>query len=733
MSVASVSVPTAYRAFAESSDQRVMVIHPALRTRIPEVFLADMLASASEEENAVHYVVVAPNVDRLEYRFTDWCASLGRKASKRLGAYVYGRATIWFKDASAAGTIPVDAFARILIADAHLIGPDVARSLLQRTHGRVRVTGCLADRLHWSYRFQDESTCFRVSASEVVAAFPDQAAALEEAGSRFDRVMYRRMIGLEDVDVSSMFGSFKRFATERLFIRDKQANIIPFTVTSTQETYLAHKRIARALAKKNGHPVRILVLKSRREGITTLEQGLTYQDAATRYNRMNVTLAHLAESTRRIFEIARLMQERDPFAPPIDGPGNQTKIHFPTLNSSFFIGTAGSVGFGRGDTLQRVHGSEVSKWCKGPRQQLLVSDLVAGLTEAASHGEVTLETTADGVEWFCNTWNESKRGLNSWYRIFLPWFMSRFNRAVPGTFSETEIRDTLSDEEKELIRIHRLDFAQIAWRRGKIRDLKGLFKQEYPEDDVTCFLTSGTMYFDLDSLELLARAIAGAPSPARVEKVPGGLITYWELPKKGLTYAAGTDTSEGLPGCDENGTFIVERTTGRHVASVYGLLSMADQAKYGVRLCHEYNDCLWGIERNNTSGGAVIERVRGLGYKNLYRFKGDRDGWSTDSLTRPIVLDNLRQFIIDHPLLDGVPVLRSSELVSQLMTFKLQSGGSYAADSNCKDDAVLAAAIAHEMRVHAGRRPRITVAGGTGNATSSQQPQGRTSDRSDVK
>ena len=53
----------------------------------------------------------------------------------------------------------------------------------------------------------------------------------------------------------------------------------------------------------------------------------------------------------------------------------------------------------------------------------------------------------------------------------------------------------MTDEERALAAKHNLDLGQIKWRRLKKLELRGLFGQEYPEDPVTCFLTSGNGYF----------------------------------------------------------------------------------------------------------------------------------------------------------------------------------------------------------------------------------------------
>ena len=186
---------------------------------------------------------------------------------------------------------------------------------------------------------------------------------------------------LQDPDDIEM-KSFLRFARTRLFIRtdkpkeqltkyqldniksgDEGALIVPFDVSELQRKYLAIKRAA----KRRGYK-KFLLLKYRRGGFTTIEQGLSYQLTACRRHAQTVTLAHTSESTRRIFRIAKKYHEEDPSAPELKGVGNATTLEFPEVDSLFFIGTAGSTGFGRGDTLQRVHGSEVSKWCPGPQQ-----------------------------------------------------------------------------------------------------------------------------------------------------------------------------------------------------------------------------------------------------------------------------------------------------------------------------------------------------------------------------
>ena len=725
------NVPSQYESIIADDGRKVTCVEVcALRTRVPDSIVMDLMRTAEvwfdPASAPKHNVIIASEPDKLKFRLRDWCDRAGIECSARLGAIQVGSTNFWFLRNDALDDLPVTNFERLLIADAHAVKSETAKAAIHRCLGRCHIVGRFSDREHWFYLLGREpgARLHRVAYDVVANRFADQAREVDIARQKFDKPTFRRSMELEDVDLSTYFGSFARFSRQRLWIRDRESNVIPFVMTHLQKVLLAKKRLGRMRLRKQGKPGRYLILKPRREGVTTVEQGLNYQDTATRTNRMNVTLAHLAASTSRIFRIAKLMQERDPYAPTTRSVGNASRIDMDEQGSMFFIGTAGSVGFGRGDTLNRVHGSEVSKWCPGPNQHQKVDDIIAGLTQAASNGEVTLETTACGLDWFYEQWVGAKEGKNDWVPILLRWFESPFNLVKDGLFVPQEILETLSTEEKELVAQHGLSLNQLAWRRARIRELGNLFLQEYPEDDIRCFLRSGVPYFDMDVLELLVR-VAQASKPVREETVPGGRIVYFEEPRSSCSYVAGSDTSEGLAHGDAGGTYIVDRKTGRDIAYVYGQLNIEAQATLGLRLCREYDVDLWGIERNNTSGGAVVQKVVELGGDDiLFQFREGRYGWSTDAQTRPILCNRFRDYmnaVADDPRLftcesqhnansppPPTPLLRSPELLQQCMSFRLQSTGKYEHDPNASDDLLFCRMIANEMREHAANVPGIS-------------------------
>ncbi len=495
--------------------------------------------------------------------------------------------------------------------------------------------------------------------------------------------------------------SVSDFTARRLWVRDKTGNVVPFECWPLQLFY--EKEKARAAAKGFN---KCILLKYRRGGFTTYEQAESYKLATTRKHTRCLTLAHTEESTTEIFRISKRYQENDPEALEIKGVGNARRLEFPSMDSQYFTATASGNAPGRGDTLSRVHGSEVSKWCIGPNQADIVNDLVAGLQEAASHGVMVMESTANGVDgWFCPNYREAKVGANNWWPIFLPWYIDPLNTKAEGDYNPQEIVETLSEEEKGLIERAASEWkivitmAQIAWRRQKIRDLGVLFPQEYPEDDESCFLTSGTAYYDIGSILSLLKVLKRT---YKVQSLPGGNLYRYKPAVKGRRYVAGSDTSEGIRGGDLGNICIKDKRTGEQVAWAHGLWRPEYLAELGVKMCREYNNAFWGIERNN-HGHAVISEVRKIGYRYLFKFDKRRSGWDTNSSTRPMILSDDRVFQDDNPEL-----IHDDVYLGQCTTFKLQKNGKFEADPGCHDDTIFGWGISEQMRSRGGS-PSVAV------------------------
>ena len=501
--------------------------------------------------------------------------------------------------------------------------------------------------------------------------------------------------------------TYPQFAEALLWIKDKRGRIIPFIRNPIQ------KKVHSLVAKKQKLGYRYFnVLKYRRGGITTDQQGINFFKAL-HYGQSVVTLAHEGEDTEKIFGIAKLFYQRlYPGYRPQRSRKIKRELEFPELNSQYYIGTAGSRTFSRGSTLQRFHGSEVAFW---PGAGDDIDSLVASLTEAASHGEGVLESTANGVDnWFYTQWKQVEEGKAGWYNIFLPWFEDPDNVILLGSEEEKyEILESLNEEETLLAKKFNLSYEQIKWRRQTKDRLRRLFPQEYPEDSETAFLTSGSSYFNIDIVNELIKK-----SKKPIKTKWQNQLRIWQLPIPGQEYVVGTDVAAGIDDSkhDFSSSIVIERESGRHVATLKCKLKPHEFTIKTIKMCELYK-CkgdmpLWGIERNEHGRAVLADAIHIHEYPHLYKHSRldpaskqriAEHGWPTNAKTRPVMIDDLAEAIEE-----GLIITDDVEFLSQCRNFVLKKG-KFEAASGCHDDDVMAAAIAWQMRTARRKIPSITV------------------------
>jgi len=767
-------MPKGFNALADADD-RVAVEHARLDCRMTEVACSLAMRDLLDGSNVAIFM---PKTARAKYILTTWLADAAVKVRKystiegdaQFASFtVASGATLWICGGLKfpIEDIPFHSAARVYGVGCDEVMTDL-RTLFPSS--LFWLSGVLADRDHWFYDYcrrgdvklfpgsrgsptspqsggngangtskptrtvidgqtSVDVKLHRFDKDAVLLAFPDQERLVPAKTDSF----YERHFALLDVLPRYETQSFIVFARTRckvktdkplhLLSQNQQAEakdqhgtpVVSFDVSQLQKRYLAQKRLAVMQGKKPW----FLLLKYRRGGFTTIEQAMSYMVAVTRPRSSVATLAHTGQSTSRIFRIAMLYHDMDPNCPKRISD-SKTVLEFQN-GSQFFVGTAGGHGFARGDTLQRVHGSEVSKWMRSKRATASmedVEDLAAGLLGAASNGEIVFETTPNGREWFCIQYEESKLGLNEFTPIFLRWFDDPMNRLHPGQYNAEEILDTLNGEEIALIAKHGLDMSQIAFRRQAKKIYKRLFPQEMPEDDKTCFLASGVCFFDTDAILSMLEIMPEQRTVGTWKHLAGGYEVRWKEPDMTRQYVAGCDTSEGLPGCDLNGVGILDKESGEQVASVHGLFNPRVLAEHAVRICHDYNDAMLGIEREN-HGHAVIQRVIALGYRKphfrggpLFFFdkrqevKKSRAGWTTNGETRPVMLEDLAEAVEQRWL-----KVHDQDFLGECLSFRLQSNGKFEADSGAHDDQVMKWAVAWQMRKYKRPKPRIAIAG----------------------
>ena len=503
-----------------------------------------------------------------------------------------------------------------------------------------------------------------------------------------------------------------------LKIKTKSGTVVPFRLNDAQrKLYAVAKRQQDA-----GKPVRLIILKARQLGFSTLTEGLIFHACATRKNVNALIVAHREDATANLFRMSKLFYDELP-APvkPMLRASNAQELVFenpsklrserearPGLRSRIRCATAGGRGIGRSDTLQCVHLSEYAFWPDGADGK---ASTLAGILQAVPSlpgTMVVIESTANGFEDFKERWDAAVAGENDFEPVFFAWFENPDYSmpVVPGT--------EWTPEERDLKAAYQLTDEQLQWRRWCIANNCGgsldMFRQEYPSSPGEAFLHSGTGVFNNEQIVLRLKRL---PSPAgRGEFANGewtesetGAITLYELPEEGVPYVLGGDTAG--EGSDYFTAIVIDNVSGRIVAKLRQKYSEPEYVRQIYALGRFYNDALVAIETNFST--YPVMKLQEMEYPN--QFSREREdtytrqmrksyGFRTDRQSRPRAIANLVEVFSSHP-----EWFTDRDLLEEMLTFCYNEDHRPEALAGKHDDLVMGAAITYAVR----HQQRMTV------------------------
>ncbi len=147
--------------------------------------------------------------------------------------------------------------------------------------------------------------------------------------------------------------NFEYYAPRCLKIRTKAGGVSPLQLNDAQ-TYLHSQLEAQ---KQRTGKVRALVLKGRQQGVSTYTEGRFFHLATHRRGTRAFILTHMDEATANLFGMAKRFYDHCPeVVRPSLAASNAKELVFDKLDSGYKVGTAGSKGTGRGQTIQLFHG-----------------------------------------------------------------------------------------------------------------------------------------------------------------------------------------------------------------------------------------------------------------------------------------------------------------------------------------------------------------------------------------
>lgn len=524
------------------------------------------------------------------------------------------------------------------------------------------------------------------------------------------------------VELAGMYKLDRRGAIQRwLKIRTKDQKLSSLIHNEAQIRLL--EKIE--LQEKFGLPVRIIVVKPRKVGISTEIQAIFFQRTSSTKLQKAMTVAHDMDSTEEMFQMNDLFYNELPeMLRPMkryssrqeivfENPDEQARRYRPGLRSQLSIGTAGKVDLGRSKDIHLLHCSESAFWGDAETTELSLFNAVPDLPSTM----IFKESTPNGVGTkFHNDYEDAKAGRTAFAPYFMGW-QEFAEYTMRLSMPRDKFEDSLDDDEVRLLKTHNLTLDQLNWRRWAVRNKCGRdpmkFMQEYPDNDIDCFLVSGRPRFDI---RILRRMIDQVQEPAArgmlrrdgslvtLEQHQYGFVKIWKPPSPSKRYVLAADVAEGLEHGDYSVGHLYDWDTVEMVAEWHGHIEPDLFGEELAKLGKIYNQCLIGVEANK-DGGTVNTRLRNGGYPHLFyrqelenrsTRKVSKLGWLTNSATRPVMINSL-----SDALRDGA-IIPSRETVQELTTFVIGHDGKVAGQSGCHDDRVIASAIAMELRKRQG-------------------------------
>lgn len=527
----------------------------------------------------------------------------------------------------------------------------------------------------------------------------------------------------EEISIDRVQTDFEYWARHCVTIRDKiSGRDVPLVLNKPQRKLLAVLERQR----KAGQPLRVIILKARQWGGSTMVQAyMAWIQLVHRENWNSIICAHLKDTSATLRAMYSKILDNYPKELLPDGKPLRMKSLKGSLNtlvlegrgSRVTLGTAESQEASRGQDLQMAHLSEVAFWKRSPLHS--PSDLVRAICSGIPmepYTLVVLESTANGVgSFFHREWVRACRGESDKAPLFVAWHeIEMYTVPCP---SPAEVEAAMTDYERDLQKCFNLSIEQIAWYLAKKREYPDhrSMMAEYPSTPEEAFNSTNNGVFCGEHLDRLR---SGCQPPAFVGEIerdgqnslnnrsgfvpdPRGLLEVWRMPAEGTRYVVTVDVG----GRSEKADFSVVcvMSTGAIPEVVAQWRGHGDHDLLGrraARIAQWYNNALLVIESNTLEtaaygGGETVLDTLQHRYANLYMRHGEnghgtwRPGFHTNVRTKALAIAALITAVRE-----GLYIERSHLAVDEMATYEQLPNGAYAARDGNHDDVLMTRAIA---------------------------------------
>lgn len=511
---------------------------------------------------------------------------------------------------------------------------------------------------------------------------------------------------------------------------------VPFVLNSAQRILLDELERQRRI----GRPIRVILLKARQWGGSTLVQVYMTWIQLIHHTRWNSIICSQTRNTSGQIRsnIRNILTGYPEELWPYDcKPGMKpwessdcTRVISGT-ESTVTITSTFSPDAVRGLPFSMAHLSEVAFWKSGDvlSPEEFIRSVTGGIAMVADT-LIIMESTANGTgNFFHSQWTAAVSGRSSFVPVFVPWYEIEMNRISPPD-PEAFVAGW-TGAERRLWDIG-LSLDQIYWYRQKALEATShlALRSEFPTTAEEAFAATDRSVFDSEDVERLrggchperrlVEIVADRPDLRWMLSPPGrdSRLSVWSLPPKPdrrrLTppnrYVVAVDVGGRTAASDYSVITVMDRLgcAAGHIARVAaqwrGHADHDLMARYAEQMARAYGDALLIIESNTLesapteSSQYLLEQLNDR-YPNLYvRQIRDRArdvafetrvGFHTNRATKAAIIANMIRVVRD-----GLYEENSHDTLNEMLVYEVDSAGCYAAKRGYHDDQLITRAIA---------------------------------------
>jgi hypothetical protein len=326
-------------------------------------------------------------------------------------------------------------------------------------------------------------------------------------------MMKMKMKKPEEKCIERYMDDFELWCEECVTIYDKlTGQTVPLRLNAPQ------RRVAMIMEtqRRLGRPIRILLLKARQWGGSTLVQAYMAWMQLVRHTCWNsLVCAHYKEAAAVIRgTYSRLLRNYPKELK--EGPAKEWQLqsyektqgisYLPARDCRLAIATALRPDALRSGSFHMAHLSEAAFWADGKEEAAsAIVRTVGGCVPLEPETLVVVESTANGTDnYMYHEWQRAQRGESDKIPVFVPWYEIEIYREELSDKERDELLGTLNDYERGLFDIG-VSAESIAWYRKKSREYATPQEMmaEFPSTPEEAFATTQKPTFSEADVECL--------------------------------------------------------------------------------------------------------------------------------------------------------------------------------------------------------------------------------------